>query len=121
VVSTEEFGVPNASFPVLSLSTDTQVYPRPVLSHLTIYRSTDDCSSPQPIVENLQPMGSPTPSLPNPYTTSLRRTHTEPSVTGSTFTLGSAEFGPRPPPTLTLTLSRPDSEPSVSTPVIAIS
>ena len=123
MASTEEFGVPNASYPVLSLSTDTQVYPHPVLSYITIHRSTYDCPSPQSIAEEPQPimrLASPTPSLPNPYTTSLRRTQTASSVASSTFTLGSAEFGPRPRPKLTLTLSSPDSKPSISTTVIAI-
>ena len=115
-------GVPNASYPVLSLSTDTQVCPRPVLSQMIIHRSIDDCPSPQFIVEDLQPimrLASPTPSLPNPYTTSLRRIQTASSVTSSTFTLSSADFGPHPPPKPTLTLSRPDSKSSISTTSIA--
>jgi len=93
VASAEEGGVHNASYPVLSLSTDTQVCPHPVLIHLTIHRSTDDCPSSRSIVEDPQPimrLASPTPSLPNPYITSLRRTQTASSVASNTAVLNSA-------------------------------
>jgi len=49
-----EFGVLNASYPVLSLSKDNQVCPHPVLSRIDVHRSTVDCPSPQCIVEDPQ-------------------------------------------------------------------
>jgi hypothetical protein len=58
---------------------------------------------------------SPTPSLPNPYTTSLRRTRTASSAASSTRTSSSIEFGPRPRPKPTLTLSLANSKPSAPT------
>ena len=93
VASTEEGGVNNASYPVLSLSTDTQVCPHPVLIHLTIHRSTDDCPSLRSMLEDPQlvmRLASPTLSPPNPYTTSLRRTQTAESVSSNTAVLNSA-------------------------------
>jgi len=93
VASTEEGGVNNASYPVLSLSMDTQVCPHPILIHLTIYQSTDDCPSLWSMLEDLQPvmrLASPTPSLPNPYPMSLRRTQTAESVASNTAVLNSA-------------------------------
>lgn len=57
---------------------------------------------------------SPTLSLPNPYTTSLTRTMTASSITSSTRTSSSAEFGPRPRLKPVLMLSLPDSNAAVS-------
>ena len=124
VASAEEFGVPNTSYPVISFSDAPQVCYNSIFSYQTLHKSTSDHPSPQSFLEDAHPPldlpASPAPSLPNPYAMALRRNQTISSVVTSTPTSGSTEFPPRPRPKLSLTLSLPDSKPSVSITTIAI-